>query len=154
MKATTKSACSTKNGTALVVTGLLMLVVALLPKTARADSAETVAAVLVGAAILYAATDDYDDRKRDRYDKRHSKDHRSNYGHYDNRGRNVRGYQQSHWDHPGRDYRHDQGRRDWSDRGKRYDKRYSKPKGGKHRDHYVLEHSRGDALFSGRVHVH
>ena len=84
----------------LLLTALLAVAVALSPKQAHAEHAETAAAVLIGAAVLYAAHDAY---KSDRhYAKQHVHDrhcgHHVEYrgnGHHDRHG-NAHGYYQNH----------------------------------------------------------
>ncbi|WP_269619836.1 hypothetical protein [Zhongshania sp. BJYM1] len=56
----------------LMLTVLLIIAVAVTPKQAHADGVETAAAVLIGAAVLYAAHDSYKDDRR--YSKHHVHD--------------------------------------------------------------------------------
>ncbi len=114
---------------ALLVAVLLMLALAL-PRAAHADSVETVAAVLVGAALIYAAQDDDRHRyQRGRYDDRH--DHR----YYDRRHGHSKHFssgkvhQRQHYDQPfyysnhkyrDRDDRREKGGRGWKDKGRGY----------------------------------
>ena len=85
----------------LLLTAFLAVAVALSPKQAHADNAGTAAAVLIGAAVLYAA---HDSHKSDRhYAKHHVHDrhcgHRVEYrgsGHHDRYG-NAHGYYQNHY---------------------------------------------------------
>lgn len=51
------------------IAALLIVAVAVSPKQAHADGVETAAAIMIGAAVLYAAHDSYRD------DRRHSKKH-------------------------------------------------------------------------------
>ena len=60
-----------------MLTALLIMAVAVSPKQAHADGVETAAAVLIGAAVLYAAHDSYKDDRR--YSKHHA--HDRNCGH-------------------------------------------------------------------------
>ncbi|WP_373092183.1 hypothetical protein [Zhongshania sp.] len=64
----------------LLLTALLAVAVAVTPKQAHAEHAETAAAVLIGAAVLYAA---HDAHKSDRkYAKRHAHVHDRHCGHH------------------------------------------------------------------------
>ncbi|MFT5887862.1 MAG: hypothetical protein ACI9BO_000675 [Zhongshania sp.] len=93
----------------LLLCGFLALAVALVPKQAYADNAQTAAAVLIGAAVLYAAHDAHKsdrhyarahvhDRHCGHHNKHYKKSHRDpHYGHgYSNRGRQY--YSGSHGD--------------------------------------------------------
>jgi hypothetical protein len=53
----------------LAIAALLIVAVAVSPKQAHADGVETSVAIIIGAAVLYAAHDSY------RHDRRHSKKH-------------------------------------------------------------------------------
>lgn len=66
------------------------------PRQAHAD-AETTAAVLVGAALLYAAHDDY--KERDKKHKRHYRGRDDHYAHYQYNGKRYK------YDDYRRDYR-------------------------------------------------
>jgi hypothetical protein len=99
----------------LLLCGFLALAVSLVPKQAHADNTQTVAAVLIGAAVLYAA---HDAHKSDpRYARTHVHDHHC--GHHNNH------YKNSHCDpHYGHGY---------NDRGRQY---YSGSHGDRHQGHY------------------
>jgi hypothetical protein len=99
----------------LLLCGFLALAVALVPKQAHADNAQTAAAVLIGAAVLYAAHDAHKSDRR--YARAHVHDRRC--GHHNKR------YKKSHRDpHYGHGY---------SDRGRQY---YSGSHGDRHQGHY------------------
>ncbi|CAA0095012.1 hypothetical protein [Zhongshania aliphaticivorans] len=112
------------------LTALLIVAVAVSPKQAHADGVETAAAIMIGAAVLYAAHDSYKDDRR--YSKNHVHDrhcgHQVSYrdtGHhnysnsYNNGYRNQKVYTDVHAGHSshkyykgkdykkGKDYRHD-----------------------------------------------
>jgi hypothetical protein len=79
----------------LLLTALLAVAVAVTPKQAHAEHAETAAAVLIGAAVLYAAHDAHKSDKK--YARRHAHVHDRHCGHHvEYRGNKYQRYGNAH----------------------------------------------------------
>ncbi len=120
----------------MLLTGLLALAVALAPKQAHADNAEAAAAVLIGAAVLYAAHDSYKSDKK--YRKHHVHDRYCGH-HVEYRGNDHHRYGNAHV------YYQNQHQRDrYSSSYGKHHKYLDQKHKGKHGNKYAKKHDKHD----------
>lgn len=118
-----------------------LLAALITPRQAHAD-AETTAAVLVGAALLYAAHDDYKER-----DKKHKKYYRGRDDHH------------SRYQYNGKRYKYDDYRRDYRSGGHSHSHPHWSRRDD-HRDHnrhgnwYRGDHGKGEHYGNGHKYGH
>lgn len=147
MKTLVKTDTERWRGLNMAIVAVVLLAVGLLPNQARADNAEVAAAVLLGAAVVYAAHDS---------DARYVHRHHAHCGHrVANHPNYRRGYQHAYrsgyrdgYDDGAYDYsrphygKHHHKRDYWRHHSSRYDRHYHKGGHRPHKNHRV--HGKGN----------
>ncbi|MDF1693138.1 MAG: hypothetical protein P1U47_12230 [Zhongshania sp.] len=118
----------------MMLTALLALAVALAPKQAHADNADAAVAVLIGAAVLYAAHDSHKSDKR--YKQQHAHVHDRHCGHHVE----YRGNDRRHDGHVNYQYQRDRYSSSYGKHHKYVEQKHS----GKHGNKYAKQYDKHD----------